>query len=120
MAQRIAGIFQLQVDGEVLDGKGNFTTNLGRPLREAVVGADRVHGFKETVQVPFIEGEITDRGTLDRTKLVEIKDATVSLTQANGKIFVLREAWYAGEGTMNTDEANMGVRFEGLSAEEIA
>jgi hypothetical protein len=120
MAQRIAGIFQVQVNGEVLDGKGNFTTNLGRPLREAIVGADRVQGFKETVQVPFIEGEITDRGTLDRAKLVETTDATVTLTEASGKIFVLREAWYAGDGTKNTDEANMSVRFEGMSAEEIA
>jgi hypothetical protein len=32
---------------------------------------------------------------------------------------VLRDAWYAGEGTGNTEEGNLAVRLEGKSAEEI-
>jgi hypothetical protein len=118
--QRIAGILQLQINGEVFLAKGNFTTNLGAPMREPIIGADRVHGYKETPQVPFIEGEITDNGSLDRSRLLNTTDATVTLDQANGKLFILRSAWYAGEGSMNTDEANMPCRFEGMGAEEVA
>ena len=120
MSQRRGGIIQVQINGEVHDAKGNWTYNLGRPMREAIIGADGVHGFKETPQVAFIEGEITDRGALDLSKLVVIEDATVTLTLANGKVVVLREAWWAGEGTGNSEEANIAARFEGKGAEEVA
>jgi hypothetical protein len=117
-AQRRGGIIQVQVDGVMYDAKGNFTYNLGRPKREAIVGADRIHGFKETPQVGFIEGEFTDRGDLDVNKVVTLKDATETLSLANGKVIVLRGAYYAGDGTGNTDEGNMDFRAEG-EAEEI-
>lgn len=120
MSQRRAGTIQLQVDGEVFDAKGNFSYNLGQPKREAMVGSDRVHGYKETPQVPFIEGEITDRATLSLKSLVTMKGVTVTLTHANGKVISLRNAWYAGEGTGNTEEANIDFRFEGMSAKEVS
>lgn len=120
MAQLRAGLIQFQVNGEVYDAKGNFTYNLGRPKREMIVGADAVHGPKESPQVAFIEGEITDRGTLDLAQLVSIADATVTLKLANGKVVVLHGAWFTGEGTGNTEEGNIDVRFEGAGAEEIS
>lgn len=117
--QRRAGIIAVQINGEIYDAKGNFTYNLGRPKREALIGADRVHGFKETPQVPFIEGEVTDRRTLDLARLVSMENATVVLSLANGKVISLKDAWFAGDGTANTEEGNIAVRFEGASAEEV-
>ena len=117
--QRRAGICYIKVDGEIYDAKGNFTYNLGKPKRDAIVGADAVHGFKEVPQIPFIEGEITDRASMSLTSLVEEDDATITLELANGKVISLRNAWFAGEGTGNTEEGNIGVRWEGISAEEI-
>ncbi len=119
MPQRRGGLIQLQVNGGMCDAKGSFSYNLGRPKREAIVGADRVHGYTEKPQVAYIEGEITDRGSLDLASLVTLADATITLALANGKVIVLRSAWYAGEGKVNTEEANVEVRFEGISAEEI-
>lgn len=120
MSQRKGGIIQVQVNGEIFDAKGNWTYNLGRPVRETIVGADTVHGYKESPQPAFIEGEITDRGTLDLESLVTLTDATITLTLANGKVIVLRDAWFAGEGTGNTEEGNVAARFEGISADEVA
>lgn len=119
-SQRRAGIVYLKVNGEIHDAKGNFNYNLGKPKREAIVGADTIHGYKETPQVAFIEGEITDRGTLNLESLVMLDDATITLELSNGKVFVLRNAWYAGEGSVGTEESNIQVRFEGKSGEEIA
>jgi hypothetical protein len=119
MSGRIAGIIFIKVDGVQYDAKGEFTYNIGAPMREAITGADAVHGFTETPQVPFIEGEITDRASLDLSKLVNIYDATVTLELANGKVIVLRDGWYAGDGNVGTAQANITARFEGLSAEEI-
>lgn len=117
--QRVAGLIQLQTNGEVLRAKGKFTYNLGKPKREAVIGADGVHGFKETPQVAFIEGAITDAGDVDTTALTTLRDATVNLKLGNGKMIVLNAAWYAGEGTGDTEESEIGVRWEGSGAEEV-
>lgn len=119
MSQRKGGTIQIQAKGVTYDAKGNFTYNLGRPKREAIVGADGVHGYKETPQPSFLEGEFTDRGNLDLNALVTMEDATVTLSLANGKTVVFSDAWYAGEGTVSTDEGNIGVRFESIEAEEV-
>ncbi len=119
MSQRRAGLIQVQVNGEIHDAKGTWTYNLGRPKRDAIIGADGIHGFKEIPQVAFIEGEVTDRGDLDVAALATIENATITLTLASGKVVVLREAWFSSEGNVSTDEANIAVRFEGAGAEEI-
>lgn len=116
---RRGGIIQIAVNGVRYDAKGDFSYNLGRPMAEAIIGADAVHGYKETPQVPFIEGEITDRGTLDLDALVTMRDASVTLYLATGKVIALRNGWYAAEGTGNTEEGNIEFRFEGMSAEEV-
>jgi len=119
MSNRRSGIIELKTNGVLYDAKGNFTYNLGRPKREAIVGADRVHGFKETPQVSFIEGEITDSSTLDLEALVLIDNATVTLSLNNGKVIELRQAWYAAEGNVQTEEGNIQIRFEAADGEEI-
>lgn len=118
--QRRGGIIFLKLDSEIQQAKGNFTYNLGKPKRDAIIGADAVHGYKDMPQVAFIEGEITDRQTLNLEGLVTGENLTVTLELANGKTVVLREAWFAGEGTGNTEEGNIGVRWEGISGEEIS
>ena len=117
--QRRGGTISLKTGGEIQDAKGAFTYNLGHPKREPIIGADGVHGYKETPQVAFIEGAITDRLGLDVKALVTMKDGVVTLELANGKVVVLRDAYWAGEGTINTEEGEIPARWEGKSAEEI-
>lgn len=119
MSNKRAGVLFLKVDGQIHDAKGNYTYNLGGEKRDAILGADQVHGFKTAVQVPFIEGELTDKAEFDVQKLLDIEDATITLELANGKTVVLKEAWYAGEGNIQTEEGNIQLRFEGKSATEI-
>lgn len=117
--QRIAGLIEVKVDGEIKAARGNWTYGLGRPKATTIVGADGVHGYKEEPQVAFIEGEITDAGDLDLAALVGTRAATVTIQLGNGKMVVLRDAIYAGEGVGNSEEANVDARFEGAGAEEI-
>ena len=67
---RRAGIIYVKVDGKQYDAKGAYTYNLGKPKRDAIIGADGVHGYKETPQVAFIEGAVTDSDELDLATLV--------------------------------------------------
>jgi Phage tail tube protein len=115
---RRSGTLFVKVNGQQYDAKGNFTYNPGQPKREEIVGPDGTHGYKETPQAAFIEGEITDSGTLDLIAFVNIVDATITLELANGKVFTLRDAWYSADGDVGTEEANIQVRFVGMSADE--
>ena len=119
MAKRVGGIIEVSANGVRLDAKGNWTYNLGLPKRTAVIGSSDVPGYMEEPQVAFIEGEITDTGSLNMRELVQITDATIVLKLANGKAVALREAWFAGEGTGNTQEGNVGVRCESPGGEEL-
>ncbi len=121
MSQRRGGIIFLKIDGVQYPAKGNFSYGLGKPQREAIVGSSGVDGYKETSTVPFIEGEITDRAELNLDTLSQITDSTIILELANDKVIALRNGWIVnGDGlTAETDEGNVKVRFEGLSAEEI-
>ena len=116
---RRAGVINIQANGVVFDAVGNFSYNLGQPLREELVGPDRVHGFKEVPQISYIEGEIRDDQDISLTDLLNLTDATITLKEANGKTIMLRDAWYAAEGTVQTEEANVQFKFCGMSAEEI-
>lgn len=111
--QRRGGLISLQLNGVIHDAKGNFTVGLARTKREGIVGADGMHGYKESPVVQFIEGAVTDRGTLDVDALVNFKDGTVTLESASGKVYVARNAYYAGDGTLTTEEGEIPVRFEG-------
>lgn len=119
MGNRISGMIQFQIDGEVMDAKGDFTFGYGVPKRTAITSTNGTVGYKEEPAIPFVEGMIIDRGTVDLPTLFRTDSATVTLTLGNGKLFALHEAWFAGDGEGSSDEGTVKVRFEGKDAEEI-
>lgn len=120
MAKRVGGVIFIKADGVQFDAKGQWEYNLGAVKRDAVIGPDGVHGFKGLPQEPYISGEITDNADLDLANdLLNIEDATITLELYNGKVVVLQSAFFSGEGTVQTDEGNIAVRFTGVEASEI-
>ena len=122
MAQRFAGIVFVKIDGTMQNAKGNFSVGMGFPMREGIKGSDdRLHGFKETPQVAHIEGEISNTADLNIEALSRVEDSTVTVEINNGKVYALRNAFITnGEGlVVNSEEANIPVRFEGSRCEEI-
>ena len=117
---RVSGTLFVRIDGVQRDAQGSWTYNLGQPKREAVIGPDRVQGYMEKPQVAFIEGEVTDQRDLDLVELQNLVDSTLTLELANGKTIVLRNAWYAADGNVGAEQANIQIRFEGLSGEELS
>ena len=116
---RIGGIIEVKANGELYSAKGSWTYNLGVPKRDIVLGSDSIHGYKELPQEPMIEGVITDNSELDLSTLLSITEATVTLQLANGKIIVLRDAFFSGDGNVTTEEGEIAAKFSGLSAEEV-
>ncbi len=116
---RRAGVLQIQADGKIYDAAGDFSHNIGNDKNEALIGPSGVQGYKATPQVPFIEGDIRDSAELSLSELTGITDATIVLTQANGKQIMLQGAWYAGDGNVGTGEGTIASRFEANSGREI-
>lgn len=113
------GILTLQIDGRVYEAKGSFTVNFGANKREAIIGADGVHGYKEMPQVAVIEGAITDSGGLSVKDLASLRQVTGSLLLANGKLAILKDAWSAGDNNLTTEEGEIAFRLESRFAEEV-
>lgn len=116
---RRAGIIELQQNGNVMDAVGSFTCNYGRNKKEGLVGPTGVQGYKENPQIAYIEGEIRDAQSLDIDDILNFDEGTITLTYANGKSFMLEEAWYAADGDLDSDEGKIQVKFEGMSADEV-
>lgn len=116
---RRAGLLALTIDGTRFDVVGNIGYSLGKPVLEELVGADKMHGFKQTPGTAMMELEIRDAGDLDVEALALTADATVTAELVNGKAVVLRRAYQAGPANQGSEEGTIEARFVGDSAEEI-
>jgi len=122
MSNRRGGVIFVKADGKQFDVKGQFEYNLGYPKREPIIGHDSTHGYKELPQEAYISGEITDSVDMNlKNDLLSLQGANITLELANGKVVVLEEAFYSGDGTVQSEEGNIMVRFTaGISpAKEI-
>lgn len=118
---RVGGIIGFKINNQPYYAKGSFTYGYGMETRESVIGTDKVHGYKSMVVAPFIEGEITDVGDLDIRAFADLKDDTITLDLGNGKTFGLFHAFNLNQDgiSVETDESNIAVRFEGTEARDI-
>jgi hypothetical protein len=119
MAQRIAGVAFLKVDGAIYPLRGNFTVSPSSLERAGISGQDFVHGFSEMPRVPYIEGDVSLVPELSMDDVEAVVNSTVTAELANGKTYVLREAWCRAALELNTREGQTRVRFEGVSCDEI-
>jgi len=119
MAQRIAGTAFMKVDGSIYPLRGNFTVSPSSLERAGISGQDFVHGFSEMPRVPFIEGDVSTVPDLSIDDVEAVINSTVTAELANGKVYVLREAWCRSALELNTREGQFRVRFEGISCDEI-
>jgi len=116
---RLGGILELKVNGTQYLAKGEFEYNLGIPKKEYIIGADGSHGYKEMPQVAYISGAVTDSPDFSMTELRRLRDATIVLRLANGKVISLEEAIESSDGSVKSEEGEAEVRFEGSKATEI-
>lgn len=115
------GILRFSIDGVSEQAKGSFTIGFGVDKREAIVGADAVHGVKVTPQVPYIEGAVTLRPGLKVKQLMEAVGKSILVEgrdPTERRSYMLADAYYAGDGTLTTEEGEIPVRFEGSRLEE--
>lgn len=116
-SKRVGGLVIVKSDGVQFQAKGSFTYRLSIPKKEAVIGSDSFHGYKEMPVEGFIEGAITDSEKLDLAALIRTTGAVVTLNLANGKTIVCKDAFYSADGDVTTEEGEIQFRFSGETEE---
>jgi hypothetical protein len=115
---RIAGTAYVKVDGDQYTLAGTLTVSPAAVTREGLAGLSGVAGYKEMPRVPFIEGEFYMTTGVSLPAIEAITNATITAELANGKVYVLRNAWHAGAIEANAGEGTFTARFEGLEGIE--
>jgi hypothetical protein len=119
VAQRIAGIAFLSVDGTQLSLRGNFTVSPSAVERTMIAGQDGVHGYQELPRVPYIEGDISTVPGLLLDDLEAETDVTVVALLANGMTYTLTGGTCKAGFENNTRDGQVRVRWEGLACQEL-
>ena len=78
-----------------------------------------MHGYSELPRVPSISGDVSLDPALSMDDVESRVDVTVTAELANGKVYVLREAWCKSALELNTREGMTRIVFEGISCDEI-
>ncbi|MGY3278126.1 phage tail tube protein [Bradyrhizobium sp. S3.7.6] len=116
---RIGGVLSLRVDGTQYEARGSFQVTPGKVRRTGVAGQDFVHGYIEEPIVPQIKGDISIGNLLSLEQLEQITDSTVQVQLANGRTYVLTDAWVTAAFTIDAHDGKVDVTFEGLDCQEI-
>lgn len=116
---RIGGILSMRVDGTQYEARGNFQVTPGTVRRTGVAGQDFVHGYIEEPIVPQIRGDFSIGNALSLEQLEQITDSTVQIQLANGRTYVLTDAWVTAAFTIDAHDGKVEVTFEGLTCREI-
>ena len=119
MGQRVGGVLKLTIDGTQFPARGNFQVSASNVKREGIAGQDGVHGYTEAPIVPGIKGDFTTTKEVSLTALLAITNSTITAEMANGKTYVLTEAWTKGAFEIDSAEGKFSAEFEGVTCEEI-
>lgn len=111
---RLAGEAELTVDGQTYMVAGDFKYSPGSVTRETLIGQDQVHGYKEMPRAPFISASLRDSGGLTVAALNTMTSVTISAILSNSKQVIGRGMWTVEAQEVDTQEAKLEVKFEGL------
>jgi hypothetical protein len=115
----IAGTAYIKVDGKQYTLGGSMNVAINEVTREGLAGLSGVAGYKETPHVPKIEGEFYTTTEFSVRDLEQVKNATVTAELANGKTYILSEAWQSGDIEVDVAGGTCTITFEAMRGREI-
>ncbi|OTQ72060.1 phage tail tube protein [Gilliamella sp. N-G2] len=111
--RRIAGTTYIKVDSTQLSLTGGIEVPMNTNVKESVIGLDNSVHYKETFRAPYIKGTFKVPNDFPIDKLVSSDSMTVTAELANGKVYVLSNAWVSGEVNHNAEEGTAEIEFHG-------
>ncbi len=119
LSNYLGGTLNFKIDGAQYRVAGSFRYSMGGKQRTAKNGPDGTLGFITTYKEPMIDSELVADGTITQQQLRQITNSTLTVELDNGITVLLANAWQEGDIETDAVEAKMGVKFAGLSAQEL-
>lgn len=113
MAQRIAGICFVKVDGAQFEIAGDIEIPLTEFKREAVMGLAGPAGYKETAVEPYVKVKALFTPDFPINTLRTNTTLTVTAELANGIVYTLSNAFVRGEPKAKPVEGEIEIEFSG-------
>jgi len=111
---RQAGTCYIKVDGTQLEVSGSVEIPLNTTVRETVLSTQGAVGYKETKRAPYVKLDAVFTRNFPLESLTDADSMTVTAELANGKTYVLSEAWLEGEANANPSDGTVTLTFNGL------
>lgn len=114
----LAGIAKVSIDGVTRQLEGGAKYSPSKVKREALTGPDGFHGWKETPVPGSITMSLRDAGDMSVADFNALRNSTVVLELANGKIVTGRNMGTTDAQEVDTEDAKFEVKFEGPQVSE--
>lgn len=115
----VGGVISITIDGVKIRCKSGAEYELGVPELTPVVGADEMHGSKETPKPASLKVTTTHVAGLDVKALLTKRDATVFMELPNGEGVVFSESTVGPAGPLTTDEGEIPLMIYAKRAEPV-
>lgn len=118
-AKTLAGTAFLSVDGRSYQLVGEFSYNPSSVERETLMGMDGIHGTAEKPRPGEIKGKLRDYGDFPIAALNAMRNVTVTVQLANGKVIVGRNMWTVESLEVSGEDASVPVTWQGPTVQEL-
>lgn len=113
-APKVAGTCFIKVDSSQLEVSGGVECPLNETVKETKMGSNGPAGYSEVAQLPYVKVTAFVKPDFDIDKIVNGKDITVTAELANGKVYVLSQAYVVGEPALKNDDGTVDLEFNGM------
>lgn len=117
-SELLAGTAQVSVDGTNYLVEGDIKWSPSSVKREVMMGPDGFHGWKETPIPGTIKMSLRDTGGLTVANFNAMRNSTVVLTLASGKVIVGRNMGTVESQEVDAGDAKVDVSFAGPQVSE--
>lgn len=114
----LAGIAKVSIDGVTRQLEGGAKYSVSTVKREELVGPDGFHGWKETPVAPSISMSLRDAGDMTVADFNAIRNSTIVLELANGKIVTGRNMGATDVQEVDAEDAKFELVFKGPQVTE--
>lgn len=113
MGQDTQGTAFFRINGVQYAIGGEMRINPLNEKRNPLVGLDGIVMPQIEFQSPMVECAVKDVASVDLIALTRMENVTVTVEMANGTVWELSNAFYAGDGELDAKEGDFQVRFHG-------
>lgn len=110
---KIAGTTYFKIDGQQLSITGGIEVPMNTRVRDDVIGLAGDVDYKETHRAPYTKVTAKVPEDFPVNKITTADTMTITSELANGKVYVLSNAWLHGEANHNPEEGTVDLEFHG-------